>query len=391
MLRKAFRALSRSVALAAGLMSGAAVAQVQGVSDTEIILGTHQDLSGPIASIGGAYRDGLIFAAEEINASGGINGRRIRLVIADNGYDPKKAVLATQKLLTQDKVFAMIATLGSATSAASMPLALDRGVPFLFPASSSDEAFTPFHPLKFAVTPPYAWQTRAGVQFAYETLGKRRFGILYQDDDTGLSTLRAVEAQLAVYQGQIAERASFKRGEFDFSSQIARLKAANVDVVMLGGNTREAAAAEIEMKKQVWQVDVIAPQGASPLSTIKLGGAAVEGLYCTVQFLSSAQDETPELKTIKDRFKARFGHDYQDGVNTGYFAMMLFAEGARNAGRDLTPQSLSRGLENVKNFTTVFAAPPITYGPKEHAPSRGTYIIKAQGDRFVKVVGPIEY
>lgn len=389
--RQTFDALRLVLATGVGLASCQAMAQVQGVTDTEIVLGTHQDLSGPLASIGAPFRDGLILAVEEVNAAGGVNGRKIRLVVEDNGYDPKKAVLATQKMLAQDKVFALISTLGSATSTASMPLALDRGVPFLFAGSASESSFLPYHPLKFALSTPYAWQTRAGVKFAYETLGKRKFGILYQDDDSGQSVLRAVEEQLAVYGLKLVESASYKRGEIDYSAQIARLKAGNLDVLMLGANVRETAAAEIEAKKQGWPVDMIAPTGAASTATLKLGGAATEGLYVTAQWLNSAQEPTPEVLAIKARYRARFGHEPEDGISQTYASIMLFVEGANNAGRNLTPQTLAQGLEKVKNFQTAFEAPPISYAPNDHAPPRGAYILKAQGGKYVKAIGPINY
>jgi len=385
------RALRWSLAAGIGLIAIPALAQVQGVTDTGILLGSHQDLSGPLTSLGVPFRDGLILAAEEINAAGGIHGRKVRVLVEDNGYDPKKAILAAQKLLTQDKVFAVIATLGTAPSSASMPLALDRGVPFLFPASAAESTYLPYHPLKFALTTPYAQQTRAGVKYAHEHLGKRRFGILYQDDDSGLSALRAVEEQLKVHGLSLVERTSYKRGETDYSAQIARLKAANVDIVMLMANTREAAAAVIEAKKQNWPVDMMAGSGASSSATIKLGGIATEGLYVTGQWLNEAQESTPALQAIKDRFKSRFGQDYVDGVNQTYVSMMLFAEGAKNAGRNLTPETLQKGLEQVKNFKTAFAAAPISYGPNDHAPPAGTFIIQVRGGKFVAVEGPVTY
>lgn len=369
----------------------AAQAQTQGVTDTEIVLGSHQDLSGPLASMGGPIRDGMILAAEDINAAGGVNGRKIRILVEDNGYDPKKAVLATQKLLNQDKAFALIATLGSATTSASMPLAIDKGVPFLFPGSASESAYLPLSPLKFGFATLNYPQVRASVKYAYEKLGKHRFGILYQDDDTGLGTLRAVEDQLKALGLPFVERTSYKRGEIDFSAQISRLKAADVDIVMLGTIVRETAAAEIEAKKQNWPVDMIATQSASHVATIKLGGPAVEGMYLTTQFLGTAQEITPDLKKVMDRYKARFGRDLVDGVNYGYTAVMLFAEGARNAGRDLNPQTLAHGLEKVRNFTTVFAAPPVSYAPGDHAAPTATILMQVRGGKFTPITGPITY
>src|ERR1700676_5739319 len=87
----------------------------QGISDNEIMVGTHQDLSGPIKVWGVSVANGMKLAVEEVNAAGGINGRRIKLIIEDSGYDPKRAVLATQKLIDRDQIFSMIGPMGSPT------------------------------------------------------------------------------------------------------------------------------------------------------------------------------------------------------------------------------------------------------------------------------------
>jgi len=379
-------------ALAAGAAGAAHSQEVQGITDNEILLGSHQDLSGPAASLGVPIRDGIRFAVDEINAAGGIHGRKLRLLVEDNAYDPKKAVLATQKLVTQDKVFAMIGTFGTPTSLASMPVAIERGVPFLFPTSPTEAVFQPLSPLKFGLLSLYSDQTRAAVKFAYEKRGKRRFGILYQDDDNGQSYKKAVETQLKVHGLTLTETASYKRGETDFSSQMARLKAADADVVMLGiSGPRETVAATSEARKLGWNVDFVAGPGASVNATIKLGGQAVEGLYVTFQFLGAAQAMTPVLRAAQDRYKARYGVEPSDGIPFGYIAVMLFAEGAKNAGRNLTPQTLSQGLEKVRNFTTVFEAPPVSYGPGDHAPPRTTIIMQVQGGKYVAVTGAVTY
>jgi ABC-type branched-subunit amino acid transport system substrate-binding protein len=373
-------------------VSAARSQPVQGVTDTEIVIGSHVDLSGPIVSTGVPVRDGMRFAVDEINAASGVNGRKIRLIVEDNGYDPKKAVLATQKLLTQDKVFAMVGTLGSPTSLASMPLAIDRGVPFLFAGAASDSTYIPLHPLKFGIVTPYNEQARAAVKFAYDKRDKRKFGVIYQDDDNGVAFLRAVETQLKVEGLAPIETASYKRGDIDFSAQVARLKAANVDVVMLGtAGARDTVGAVTEARSQSWAVDIMAGQGASTTAVIKLGGPAVEGLYATFQFLNSSQEQTQELSSVLDRFKASFGHGAEDGIALGYTTVMLFAEGAKNAGRDLTPQTLSQGLEKVRNFKTVFEGPPISFDPADHAAPRGTIIMQVRGGKYVPVTGTVTY
>jgi len=382
-----------ALALAAAALPGGALAQgTQGVTDTEIVIGTHQDLSGPVASLGGPLRDGMVLAVEDINAAGGIHGRKIRLIVEDSGFDPKKAVLATQKLLTQDKVFAMVATLGSATTQATMPMILERGVPLLFAGTPADFTYTPFHKLKFGLSSPYGEQVRAQVKWAYEKLGKRRFGILYQDDETGQNVMRATEDQLKVHGLTLVERASYKRGAIDFSSQISRLKAANVDVVVLGTIVRETASAKMEARKQGWPVDMLVNVAGTNSAIFTIAGDAVDGLYGQSQFLPlDSQEQTPALKGVIERYKARFGKAPEDGIVFGYTSVMLFAEGVKNAGRNLTVDTLVQGLEKVNNWTTVFAAAPVSFGPTERLGVRATMVMQARGGKFVPITGPITY
>ena len=96
----------------------------QGVSKTEITLGSIQDLSGPIAGFGKQVRLGMLLRVDEINEQGGVNGRKIKLFVEDSAYDPKKAVLAAQKLVNQDKIFAMVGHIGTAQNLAAMPCLL---------------------------------------------------------------------------------------------------------------------------------------------------------------------------------------------------------------------------------------------------------------------------
>src|ERR1700733_9400587 len=110
-MSKSFKVLGLAVgALALTQLPAAAQTKLtnQGISADEIVIGTHQDLSGPIKSWGVPVANGMKMAVDEINASGGVNGRKLRLIVEDSGYDPKKAVLATQKLIEKDKVFTMI-------------------------------------------------------------------------------------------------------------------------------------------------------------------------------------------------------------------------------------------------------------------------------------------
>ncbi len=380
------------VAGLSGMPAVGAGAATQGVSDELILLGSHQDLSGPVASLGGPLREGMQLAVDDINAAGGIHGRKLRLIVEDSMFDPKRAVLATEKLVRQDKVFAMIASLGSATVQASMPVMLDAGVPVLFSGTPADFNYTPFNRIKFALNIPYGEQVRSMVKYAVDTMGKKRVGVLYQDDETGHNVLRATEQQLKAQGMSIAEKVSYKRGAVDFSSQIAKLRAADVDVVVLGTIIRETAAAMMEARKLGWNVDMMVTNAGMNDAVVKIGGKAVEGLYAMTQFLSlNAQEQTPELKALLERFHAKYGKSPDDGMIYGYMAMMLFAEGANKAGRELTVDTLVTGLESVSDFKTVFAASPVSFSPSERLGTRQAMLTQVRDGKFMQITGPLSY
>jgi branched-chain amino acid transport system substrate-binding protein len=369
-----------------------AQSRTQGVSDTEILLGSHQDLSGPVAALGSPLRDGMLLAVDDINAAGGINGRQLRMLVEDTAFDPKKAVLATEKLVGQDKVFAMIACLGSAPVQASMPLMLDANVPVLFSGTPAEFTYTPFHRIKFGMNLPYGIQVRAMVRYAVEKMGKKRIGILYQDDETGQSVLRATEEQLKAHNMTLVEQTSYKRGAIDFASQIAKLKAANVDLIVLGTIIRETAGACIEAKKQGWNVDMMVTLAGANSAVVKIGGAAVEGLYAMTQFVAlNAQAQTPALQGVLARYQAKYKKDPDDGLIYGYTSVQLFAEAARRAGRNLNVDTLVAGLEQIKGWSGVFEAAPVSFAPNEHLGARSGILTRVKDGKFMPITGALTY
>jgi branched-chain amino acid transport system substrate-binding protein len=384
--RKLSIAARAALATAAVLGALGAQAQTQGVTDTEIVLGSIQDISGPVASVGAPMRDGMILAVEQINSSGGIHGRKLRLQVEDSGYNPQKGVLAAQKLISQDKVFALVGVLGSGVVQATQPMALERSVPYLFPLASSDITYLPQSALKFAAYALSSEHMRAAVEYAHGKLSKRRFGILYQDDETGTASLKAVEEQLKLHGLSLLEKTSYKRGDTNFAAQISRLKAANVDIVVLATVVRETAAAAVEAKAQSWNVDMIV-NGGLINAVLALGGKAVEGLYGTTQYANSV-DSSPGYRAFAHRFKTRFGRDVADGANYAYASILLFAEGARNAGRNLTPQSLATGLEKIKKFESGFDTAPISFSATHHGPPREAIVMQVKEGKWVQLTGP---
>ena len=140
------------VSLAAlGLAAGAAFAQQQGVSKNEILIGTIQDLSGPIAGYGKQARNGMQLRVDEANEQGGLYGRKLKLVVEDSAYDPKKAILAAQKLVNQDRIFMLVGHIGTAQNNATMPILFERDIVNFLPLTASKDMYEPHHKLKYAL------------------------------------------------------------------------------------------------------------------------------------------------------------------------------------------------------------------------------------------------
>ena len=394
-----------SVAVRAGLLSTAialtataSFAQTkttnQGISATEIVVGTHQDLSGPLKTAGVPIANGLKLAADEINAAGGIHGRKIKLIVEDSGYDPKKAVLATQKMIERDKIFSLVGALGSPTVMAGQDTVLEAGVTQLFPGTAAEFTykFDPAKPqerLKFNNLLPYVESTRAAMKYMVETFKPQKPCIMYQDDEYGKNVLDGFEKQLEAMKLKPVTITSYKRGASDFSSQISKMKSDGCDLVMLGTVIRETVGAMIEVRKNGWDnAKFLASAAANFPDVHVLGKEAVEGLYAAAAFEVPYEDTAKgKVKDWIAAYKKAFGSDANTQAVIGYNAMMTFAHYAKLAGKDLTGQKLLDALESGDVYQDIFGSAPTKFSKTNHLASTVTQVQKIDKGRWVVVKG----
>ena len=381
--------LGAATALALGT-TPAQAQQLQGVTADEVRIGVHLDLSGPITFWGVPMRNGHQMRVEELNEKGGVHGRKIRLIIEDNGYDPKKGVLASQKLIQQDKVFAMAGVLGTPIVMASMQTALDAGVPHVFPGSNARSMFEPYHKLKFSMAAPYDGQVKAGLKWVANARGTKRLGIIYQDDDFGKELRDAWVEQAKALKIEVAAEASYKRGDSNFSSQVARMKQANVDLIGIATVVRETVGVATEAKKLGWDVPMLASAAACNAAVPSLGKENVEGIYIVCQYLPfDYATETPVVKDWMDRYKKRFNVDADASAAISYDIMELTIQGLQAAGRDLTVDKFITGLEGIKGWQDIFGAPPQSYGPNQHLGTHAAVLTQITAGKFKRLTGAI--
>ncbi len=389
------RAHQLSIAMAAAICAMAAQPAVaadfktQGVTDTEIVIGTHMDLSGPIKSWGVPATNGMKLAVDQINARGGINGRKLRLVSEDDGYDPKKAVMQTQKLIERDKVFAIVSAMGSATTLAPLPLVQRAGLLHLFPITAAAFTFEmdpakPEDRLKFNMFSPYYDTMRLGIKYVIENRQSKKPCIVYQDDEMGKNFTDAYDDQLKAMQMQEGTKVSFKRGATDFNSQVARMKADGCDLVALGSVVRETVGILNVAHKLGWKPDFVVSSPSYVPDLHELGKEVAEGVYGVGQTEIFYPDTaTGEVKEYVEAYRAKFGGDIPNLQSiTGYNGAMVFAYFAELAGKDLTTESMMAALESGKEFQDIFNGSPVSFSKTNHLGVKAALIAQIKDGRW---------
>ena len=349
------------------LAGTAAQAQAtQGISKTEIVLGSIQDLSGPIAGFGKQVRQGMLLRVEELNEQGGVNGRKIKLLIEDSAYDPKKAVLAAQKLVNQDKIFAMVGHIGTAQNLAAMPVQFEKNVINFFPVTAAREMYEPFHRLKYSFAATYYDQMRTVAPKLAKEKGAKKICTMYQDDEFGLEVMRGAEDGLKAAGMALAEKTSYKRGATDFSSQIQKLQASGCDFVVLGTIIRETIGAIGTARKLGYSPTFLGSSAAYTDLIHKLGGPAMNGLYATHTSQHPYLDEADQpIRFWANKYKTKFNEDPTVFSVYGYNAIDAFAAAARKAGPNLTTDSFIKAMDTMVIPKDIFGSPEATFGPKK--------------------------
>ena len=336
----------------------------QGVSKTEIVLGSIQDLSGPLAGYGKQARAGMQLRVDEINEQGGINGRKLRLIVEDSGYDPKRAVLAAQKLVNQDKIFIMLGHLGTAHNLAAMPVQFDKNVINFFPITAAREMYEPFHRLKYSFAATYYDQIRLAAPRLMKEKNAKKACILYQDDEFGEEVRRGAEDGLKTAGVTLAERTTYKRGATDFSSQVARLQSAGCDFVVLGTIIRETIGTIATARKLGYNPTFMGSSAAYTDLIHKLGGAAMNGLYATNTVQNPYLDDASQpIRFWAAKYKTKFNEDPTVFSVYGYSIVDTFASVARKAGTNLTTDSFIKVMDTLVVPSDMFGSAEWSFSP----------------------------
>lgn len=366
---------------------------VRGVTDTEIVLGTHTDLSGPIAILGVDGANGARMRFDEANEAGGIHGRRIRFVVEDSQYQVPKAIQAANKLINRDKIFAMVMAIGTPTNNAVLTQQLEAGVPNLFPITGARSMVEPFHKLKFHARGIYYDEIRAAMKYFVEEKGLTSPCAIYHDTDYGHEIYEAALDQAAAMNIELAAHSAHRPTENEFTASVLRLRNAGCDLVLMGTVVRDTILILETARKMGWtDVAWVGNNAAYNQVVADQESGAGEGYYAFVHMAMFYRDDPPseEVAAWWDRFVEKYGRNPEYVAFETYRNADLIVKALENAGRDLTVESLIGGLEAIHDYEDIFGY-RLSFGPDDHKGVSESTLSQVRDGRWHTLAESITY
>ncbi len=358
----------------------------EGVTENLIKVGSHMDLSGPLAHWGIDVSKGIQCYLNRVNEQGGIFGRKIVILVEDDQSQPSRAREAVKRLLEVEHVFSILSPMGTVSSLSSMPLAREEGVPFLFPLSGHDAFFKPVKRYVFSLFTPYSAEARIGIDFLVQNLSARKIGILYQDDGFGGMIRRRIRSQLKKHDLSLVSEVPLLKGSSDLSPEIRRLKNDGIEALVLATVSRKGTLAIKTIRKAGWDVIVLGMRPIDPLSLIGMTKSNADGIYVSQQQWWIDSKKPGVLEFRKDFQKSFPGEPIPAQSMEGYRAAKIFVEALKRAGRKLSRDRIIMALETMRSFDDG-VGPPVSFSNRNHLGSRSLYILQIRGGKGVAVTG----
>jgi branched-chain amino acid transport system substrate-binding protein len=362
----------------------------QGVTDTTIKIGTWGPQTGPAASYG-LVGGGIDSYFKYINEQGGVNGRKFEFVFYDDGYQPAKAVAAAKKLVEEDKVFAIVGTIGTPSNAANKDYLTQKGIPLVSFASGASLFTDPVIKNYFGILPNYRSEGRLLAKYAVETLGKKKIGVLYQNDDFGKDNLAGVQ-DYATANGLELVTVPYTPTDIDYSPAALKMKEAGVDVVILATIPKPAAAFAKELRKLDSDAQLIANTVTGSDITVmsQLAGDAWKGVI-TGAFGHKPTEETPAMKTFREYWKKAYPNEneFSAFALSGWMYAEVLVEGVRRSGDNLTWENFIAQLETLNDWSGNYAE-HVTHTPTSHKGTSAMYFMQEKDGQLVQISDPIK-
>lgn len=372
-----------SAAVATVMMATPAAAQTQGVTDTEIKIGGFHDLSGIFAGFSVPAVKGAQQYFDEVNARGGVHGRKITYITEDHGYNPAKAVQLANKLVNSDKVFAMLLSLGTPHNLAAFKIMDPKGIPNISPLTAARQMLQEPLALHYAGTSAYYDQIRAGLKWMKDEMGVTTVCAMYLPTDFGIEIQEGTADEAKESGLKFAAETTHKPDEADFVGPLQKLNEEGCQVVTVALGLRQIITV-LGTAKKLGYNDMKFLGSSAAFNTVvgKVPGGITEGFYAA----SGWQDhenrmDVPEVAAWVKAYTDAVGEAPGTGSLLGRTAAELLVRGLEAAGQDLNGESFQKGMESL-SFEDKIAGNTVKLGPGDHQAADEIFISQVKDGIF---------
>ncbi|MEM9278464.1 MAG: ABC transporter substrate-binding protein [Pseudomonadota bacterium] len=353
----------------------------QGVTDTEVVIGGHHDLSGIFAafSVPAVTAANLYF--DEVNANGGVHGRTIRYVTEDHGYQAPKAVQAVNKLINRDKVFAMLLSLGTPMNLAAFKQQDPKGIPNISPLSAARQMLQEPLDVHYAATSSYYSQLERAVPYMKKTHGSSVVCAMYIPSDFGKEIQAGAKDGAKASSMTWGAESTHKPDETEFVGALGKMKEAECDLVATALGVRQTITL-LGTAKKIGLTDMkfIGSSASFHTAIAKVPGGITEGYFAASGWQDlEARAGDPEVGSWIKKYTEKTGEKFPGtGALLGRSAAELFVRALEAAGPDLTHASFKTAMESLE-YEDKIAGTAVKLGPGDHLASDTVYISTIEG------------
>lgn len=332
---------------AASSAEGSTAAPAEG---GEIKIGVVAPISGSSAMVGDTELKGVRLAAKQINEAGGINGRTIKLVEEDDQQDPKTAVSAINKLVSNDKVTAVIGTVNSSCTLAMMDVTENNEIPLITPISSGISITDPSYHYIARLQASDIMQAKAITEYALKDLGYTKIAVMYQNDDYGAGGKTVIEDVMKEAGVEPIAVEAFDPAATDMSAQLLKIKDLGPEAIIMWTMYSPAATIALQVKQLGMDVDLMGGGGLTNAKLYELAKDAAIGILNTQTFFPDKEKASDAAAAFIDAYEKEYGTAPDSNAAMSYDSMMVMAEGLKAAGSELKPDDIMAGIKSVKDM-----------------------------------------
>lgn len=298
-----------------------------------IKIGVFGPMTGGAAGYGQSEREAIDLVVDEVNAAGGVQGKKIQVLYGDDAGKPEQAVSIVNRFITADGVLLILGGISSPTSMAVSQVTGQEKIPQIIVAATAARITKQDNPWIFRSAVPDTKLAGDLADFLHQRFPKvKRLGAIYVNDDFGKGGVTAFGERAKQYGIQIVDDEKYTRGDVDFTAQLTKIKAANADAILDWSRYHEGALIAKQVKQMAIALPIFGADGAAHPKYIELGGDAVEGVYYATHFSPATSSHLPAARKLVEKMRAKYGKDPDFIHAEAYDAALVAVDAIRRAG-----------------------------------------------------------